>query len=264
MSEYIHGHGSGATKAHARRNVANSAGHVAGVLRPGLRVLDLGSASGTLTRDLAARVAPGEVIGVDASADAVLQAQAEPDRPGNLTFEVGDVYSLGHPARSFDLVHVHQVLHHLPDPVMAIRNLALLVRPGGWLSLREGDYGAAFWYPEATAWESWREAYQLIARAGGTEVDAGRRLVAWLDEAGLAGQATISGSAWTYPGYESAAEVAASWAERLTERRFVDLAAGLGVADQTSLTRTATGLMEWARHPGALFVMPHVEALVRF
>ncbi|MDR1633417.1 MAG: class I SAM-dependent methyltransferase [Bifidobacteriaceae bacterium] len=262
MTQYIHGHGPGATKAHARRNVANSAGHLVEVLEPGMKVLDLGAASGALTRALAARVAPGKVIGVDLSADAVEQAQADPLRPANLVFEVGDVYALPYPAASFDLVHVHQVLHHLADPVVAIRNLAMLVRPGGWLSLREADFGAAFWYPEATAWESWRQAYQLVARGGGTEVDAGRRILAWLDRSGLAGRAKISGSIWTYPGYESAAEVAANWAERLTERRFIDLAAGLGVADETSLIRTAAGLVEWASHPGAMFAMPHVEALV--
>jgi SAM-dependent methyltransferase len=263
MTKYIHGHGPAATRAHAGRTVANSAGHLAGLLRPGMRVLDVGSASGALTRDLAARVAPGEVVGVDSAADAVSLAQADPSRPANLRFEVGDLYALPYPAGSFDLVHVHQVLHHLTDPVAAIRALAPLARPGGWLSLREGDYGAAFWHPEAVAWRSWQECYQLVGRAGGSEVDAGRRLVAWLAGAGLGGRALVSGSLWTYPGFASAAEVAASWAERLTESRFVDLAAGLGVADRESLAATAAGLVEWARQPGALFVMPHIEALIR-
>ncbi|MDR0592229.1 MAG: class I SAM-dependent methyltransferase [Bifidobacteriaceae bacterium] len=263
MGQYIHGHGPGAARAHAGRNVANSAGHLAGVLEPGMRVLDLGSASGALTRDLAAKVAPGEVVGVDLSPDAVRQAQEDPSRPPNLTYEVGDVYALAHRPGSFDLVHVHQVLHHLADPVAAIRALAPLARPGGWLSLREGDFGAAFWHPESTAWRAWQECYQLVARRGGTEVDAGRRLLAYLAEAGLAERAGISGSLWTYPGFESAGEVAASWAERLTERHFIDLAAELGVADEPSLVRTAEGLVEWSRAPGALFVMPHIEALVQ-
>ncbi|MDR1186665.1 MAG: class I SAM-dependent methyltransferase [Bifidobacteriaceae bacterium] len=263
MNQYMHGHGAAAARAHAFRNVANSAPHVADLLEPGLRVLDLGSASGALTKDLAARVAPGEVVGVDISDDAVREAQADPSRPANLSYEVGDVYALPYPDASFDLVHVHQVLHHLADPVAAIRELARVARPGGWLTLREGDYGGAFWYPEATAWRAWQETYQLVARGGGTEVDAGRRLAAWLAGASLPERATFSGSMWTYPGYESAAEIAESWAARLTERRFIDLAVGLGVADEASLIRTAAGLIEWAQLPGALLVMPHVEAVVR-
>jgi hypothetical protein len=67
---------------------------------------------------------------------------------------------------------------------------------------------------------------------------------------------------WTYPGYEPAAEVAASWADRLTERRFIDLASALAVAGESSLIRTAEGLIEWSRQPGAMFVMPHIEAVV--
>ncbi|MDR0627182.1 MAG: class I SAM-dependent methyltransferase [Bifidobacteriaceae bacterium] len=261
MTQYIHGHGPGASRAHAKRNAANSANHILSLLEPGLTVLDVGSASGTLTRDLAAKVAPGRVVGLDLAADAVLAARQDPARPANLSYEVGDVYALPFPAGSFDLVHSHQVLHHLADPVAAIREMARVGRR--YLTLREGDYGGAFWYPAAVAWESWQQTYQLVARGGGTEIDAGRRLVFWLDQAGLADQASFSGSVWTYPGYETAAEIAASWAERLTERRFIDLAAGLGVADETSLIQTATGLIEWARAPGALLAMPHIEAVVR-
>ncbi|MDR1441414.1 MAG: class I SAM-dependent methyltransferase [Bifidobacteriaceae bacterium] len=263
MSEYIHGHGPAAARAHALRNAVNSAGHLVGLLEPGLRVLDLGSASGALTKDLAARVAPGEVLGVDVSPDAVRQAQDDPDRPANLNYETGDVYSLRFADQSFDVVHVHQVLHHLTDPVAAIMALARLVRPGGYLALREGDYGSVFWYPEAAAWRSWQETYQLVARGGGTEVDAGRRLVHWLNEAGLADKASISGSVWTFPGYEPVRDMAASWADRLTERHFVGLAEELGVSDETSLVRTAAGLIEWANRPDAFLAMPHIEAIVR-
>ncbi|MDR1119217.1 MAG: methyltransferase domain-containing protein [Bifidobacteriaceae bacterium] len=290
MSQYIHGHGEAVAKAHASRNVANSAAHLAPHLRPGLRLLDIGSAGGALTRDLAAHVAPGRVVGVDAAADAVRAAQDDPSRPGNLEYQAADAYALPFGDGEFDVVHIHQVLHHLEDPPRALREAARVAGPGGLLSLREGDYGAAWWFPAATAWESWQEAFQLVSRAGGMEVDAGRRLLHWLGQAGLAapgresadgnqgggwtdgiGQADgpkhaeihVSGSVWTYPGFAPAQEIAGSWADRITDRRFADLAEQAGVADLTSLTATAKGLVEWARHPDAFFAMPHVEALVR-
>jgi SAM-dependent methyltransferase len=199
---------------------------------------------------------------VDVAPQAVEGAQAEPDRPANLTFQVADAYALPFPDASFDVVHAHQVLHHLADPPAAIREMLRVARPGGLVALREADYGAAFWYPDATAWRAWQQSYQLLAGGGGTEVDAGRRLPSWLDQAKVAGQVRFSGTLWTYPGFAPAAEIANSWADRLTERRFVDLATGTGVADEASLVRAATGLIEWARHPDAFFAMPHVEAII--
>jgi SAM-dependent methyltransferase len=211
---------------------------------------------------LAARVAPGPVTGIDLAAEAVAAAQVDPARPANLDFQVADVYALPFADGVFDVVHIHQVLHHLADPPAALREAARVARPGGLMALREGDYGAAFWFPASAAWEAWRDAHQRVARAGGTEMDAGRRLLAWLGQAGLAA-AEVSGSIWTYPGFAPAAEIAASWAERLTGQHFADLAEAAGVADAAALRATADGLTAWADQPGAFFAMPHVEALVR-
>ncbi|MDR2347827.1 MAG: methyltransferase domain-containing protein [Bifidobacteriaceae bacterium] len=262
MAHYLHGHGPAVTRAHAGRTVANSAPHLAAILRPRLRVLDVGSAGGALTRDLAARVAPGRVVGVDLSDDAVRAAQADPSRPGNLRFEVADATALPFGDSSFDLVHLHQVLHHLADPVAAIREATRVAGPTGWAALREADFGAVFWHPAATAWEAWQEVMLESGRAEGSALDAGRRLVAWLGEAGLADRATVTGSLWTYPGLAPAAEIAASWADRLVEPRFADHVAAAGIADRTELTATAKGLVEWAARPDAFFAMPHVEALI--
>jgi ubiquinone/menaquinone biosynthesis C-methylase UbiE len=304
----MHGHAESVARAHSGRTVENSAAHLAPHLRPGLRLLDLGSAGGALTRDLGARVAPGKAVGLDLAADAVAAAQADPARPANLEFQVGDVYALPFADGSFDVVHIHQVLHHLERPVAALREAARVTRPDGLLSVREADFGAAFWHPAATAWAAWQETFQLVARAGGSEVDAGRRLVSWLASAGLMDRAgadgesgddargatesgsntgggskddprgapepdgagrsdlpaiALSGSLWTYPGFAPAAEIAASWADRLSEGDFAELAQSLGVADKASLVATAKGLLEWSRRPDAFFGMPHVEALIR-
>ncbi|MDR2454777.1 MAG: hypothetical protein LBD51_09725, partial [Bifidobacteriaceae bacterium] len=73
----------------------------------------------------------------------------------------------------------------------------------------------------------------------------------------------LSGSVWTYPGFAPAGEIAASWAERISQGRFAELAGAFGVADQAALDATAAGLLEWAASPAALFAMPHVQALIR-
>lgn len=208
-------------------------------------------------------MAPGRVTAVDLAPDVVAQAQADPARPSNLEFRVADVTALPFGDAEFDVVHMHQVLHHLSEPLAAIRELARVARPGGIVALREADYGAAFWFPPAPAWQAWRECFQLVGRASGGELDAGRRLRAWLDAAGLTAFAQFSGSLWTYPGLAPASEIAASWADRLTEAHFAGLAAAAGVADESSLAATAKGLIEWGRSPAPFFAIPHVEALIQ-
>src|ERR687886_1235882 len=76
VDTYTHGHADPVLQSHRWRTVENSAGYLAPHLRPGLDVLDVGCGPGTITVDLAARVAPGRVVGLDAAADVVATAEA--------------------------------------------------------------------------------------------------------------------------------------------------------------------------------------------
>ena len=70
----------------------------------------------------------------------------------NLRFEVGDLFALGYPDASFDVVHLHQVLQHLADPVGALVELRRVLRPDGVLAARDSDYGAFTWAPADPCW----------------------------------------------------------------------------------------------------------------
>ena len=65
MDTYTHGHADAVLQSHRRRTAENSAAYLAPHLRPGLDVLDVGCGPGTITVDLAERVAPGRVTGLD-------------------------------------------------------------------------------------------------------------------------------------------------------------------------------------------------------
>ena len=76
----------------------------------------------------------GQVTGIDAAGDVLALARQEADRRGqaNVRFEVGDVYDLGYDDGTFDVVHAHQVLQHLSDPVAALTEMRRVCRPAGW------------------------------------------------------------------------------------------------------------------------------------
>src|SRR6478736_5739487 len=126
---YSHGHHESVLRSHVWRTAENSAGYLLPHLRSGLDLLDLGCGPGTITVDLAARVAPGRVLGIDASANVIEQARAGAD--GAAEFAVGDAYHLDLPDGAFDVVHAHQVLQHLTDPVAAVAEAHRVLRPGG-------------------------------------------------------------------------------------------------------------------------------------
>jgi len=132
---YTHGHHESVLRSHRWRTAENSAAYLLPHLTSHTLILDIGCGPGTITADFADRVPRGHVTGVDAAPDIIEQARALTRGRGNLDFAVGDVYALGYPAGAFDVVHAHQVLQHLGDPVKALREMRRVTRPGGWIVL---------------------------------------------------------------------------------------------------------------------------------
>jgi SAM-dependent methyltransferase len=96
---------------------------------PGMRVLDLACGPGTLTRPLAARVAPdGEVVGVDLAAGMIELARA--GRIPNAKFEVMDIERLEFADASFDAAACGHGLQFVPDLRRALREAHRVLHPG--------------------------------------------------------------------------------------------------------------------------------------
>ena len=94
--EYTHGHHESVLRVHEWRTVENSAGYLLPHLHEGIAILDVGSGPGTISIDLARRVRPGRVIGIDSAADVVERANglAQSEGVTNAEFRVGDAYQL--------------------------------------------------------------------------------------------------------------------------------------------------------------------------
>src|SRR4051794_4767722 len=166
---YVHGHHESVLRSHTWRTVENSAAYLAPHLRPGLDVLDLGSGPGTITVDFAERVAPGTVVGIDASAEIVATASKLGEERGltNVSFRTGNAYALDLPDNSVDMAHAHQVLQHVADPVAVLQEMKRVVKPGGIVAARDVDYGGAIWVPGLRGMAGWLRAYDAGHRGGG-------------------------------------------------------------------------------------------------
>ncbi len=261
---YTHGHRESVLRSHAARTAANSAAYLIPHLHHGLRVLDVGSGPGTITADFACLVAPGEVLGLDRSPEvvAVATALARERHLNNLSFDSGDIYSLDFPDNSCDVVHAHQVLQHLSNPVAALKEMHRVAKPGGVVALREADFHGMSWYPEQPELDEWMDLYQLVARHNQGEPDAGRRLLHWAQAAGLT-DVTPSSSNWLYATAEGCRWLSEDWADRAEKSALAEQAVAYGLADTAGLARIAAGWRAWGAAEDGWFVMPNAEIIAR-
>jgi SAM-dependent methyltransferase len=261
---YTHGHHESVLRSHTWRTAENSSAYLVPHLRPGQRLLDVGSGPGTITADLALLVAPGEVTGVDAAPDVVAQAHEHARGLGidNLHFEVADLFALGFPDASFDVIHVHQVLQHVDDPVAALVELRRVLAPDGVLGARDSDYGAFTWAPDDPLLDRWLELYLAVTARNGHDARIGPRLLGHAHEAGFS-DVTVSSSTWTYADPEARAWWGGLWADRVRYSRFAEQAVEYGLSDSAELERLAEAFLRWAGSDDGVFVITHVEILAR-
>lgn len=259
---YTHGHHDSVLRSHRWRTVDNSAAYLAPHLEPGLDLLDVGCGPGTLTADLARRVAPGRVVGLDAAASVLAEARANTSEQDNVEIVAGDVYRLPADENSYDVVHAHQVLQHLTDPVAALVEMKRVCRPEGVVAVREADYGAMTWWPDLPALADWLDLYQKVARANRAEPDAGRRVAAWAHAAGFE-RIDSTASVWCFASPPEREWWGGLWAERMRESELARQALAYDLADRALLDSIAAGWEEWATAEDGWFAVLHGEILGR-
>jgi SAM-dependent methyltransferase len=258
---YTHGHHDSVLRSHRWRTAENSAGYLLAHLRPGMSLLDVGCGPGTITRDLAGRLAPGMVVGLDASEQVVAEARAlGASGPASLSFEVGSVFDLPFDDGSFDLVHAHQLLQHVGDPVAALAEMRRVCRAGGIVAARDGDYPTMRFFPEEPELDRALTAYGALTRANGANWDAGRRLLQWAHRAGFE-SVVGSGSSWCFATPTDRAWWGDLWAERFTSSALADQLVGKGIASREDLASFAGAWRRWAASPDGWFAILHGEVL---
>ena len=261
-NKYTHGHHPSVLRSHTWRTVANSANYVVPFFTRGASVLDVGCGPGTITIEMAERVAPGRVVGIDASSDVIAKAREGVGDRSNVSFEVANIAALNFPDDTFDIVHAHQVLQHLDDPVAALREMRRLVKRNGVVTVRDADYGAMCWHPEDPLMDRWVDVYSTVARTNRAEPDAGRRLRAWAHEAGFTGIDT-SVDTWCFTSPDDCAWWGGLWADRVQTSSFGFQAESSGLVTRDELNEIAEAWRRWSTHPDAFFSVPNTQLICR-
>ncbi|MGD7705661.1 class I SAM-dependent methyltransferase [Microlunatus sp. Y2014] len=260
MTGYVHGHHESVLASHRIRTAANSAAYLLPHLNPQQSLLDVGSGPGTITVDLARRV--GRVTALEHTETALQLTRDEAARQGvELDHMVGDVHDLDLPDDSFDVVHAHQVLQHVHDPVRALGELRRVCRPGGIVAVRDSDYHGFVWFPADPVLDRWLELYDSAARERGGEPDAGRHLLGWARAAGFT-DVTVTSSTWCWATPESRRQWGDMWAERIRRSAIADQLRERGVADG-ELDEVARAWQRWAAAPDGWMSILHGELLAR-
>jgi SAM-dependent methyltransferase len=152
-------------------------------------VLEAGCGVGAQTVTLAEHSPEARITSIDISESSLAKARARAERAGvtNVEFRQADVFELPFEPETFDHVFVCFLLEHLSWPVTALERLRDLLRPGGTITVIEGDHGSAYFHPDSeAAHDAIRCQVELQAAAGG-DANIGRRVYPLMTEAGLEG-----------------------------------------------------------------------------
>lgn len=152
---------------------------------PGSVVLEAGCGIGSQTLTLARRSPGARFISIDRSAESLDIARHRIAAAGltNVEFRQENIFALPFAPASFDHVFVCFVLEHLGQPREALQILKALIKPGGTITVIEGDHGSTYFHPEsARARAAIQCLIDLQLRAGGNSL-IGRQVYPLLIEA---------------------------------------------------------------------------------
>lgn len=239
------------TKTYDHRTASTSCAYLLPHLHSNSSILDVGCGPGSITSSLAALVPNGNVIGVDQSAGIVAQATASyAHHTSNLTFAVADAESLAQfPDASFDVVHAHQLLMHVSDPVAALKAFRRVCKPGGVVATRDVANMHIDITPRVEAVVELWPLQAAFLRHQGSDIESGSKKEAWARAAGFE----------RFEMRESAMESPTAVNLMVGTNREIFLREG--IATQEQMERYTVGWEEWEKAENRKFAMRAADML---
>jgi len=190
MSSYIHGSDPIEQARLAKLNELINARCIALMpVRPGNRILDVGSGLGQFTHQLAQLAgSKGFCLGIERDQNQLNTAKALSGECHWLEFRLANAEELELQEKewgSFDGAHARFILEHVQRPNSIVQSMFNAVRTGGWTVLADDDHPGMVLFPEPggfqTLWHAYMQSYERL----GNDPNIGRKLVAILYDAGF-------------------------------------------------------------------------------
>lgn len=262
--DYTMGYGEEVLETELRATAENSAAFLLPHLTPGLRLLDFGCGSGSISVGLAEAVAPGEMYGVDMAEGQIELARSIAASQGhdNAVFHVGDVTHLEFEDSFFDVAYCSNVLMHVPDTAAVLSEIKRVLKPGGILACRELICESCFVHPDfAVRRRAW-EVFEDLVRADDGHPQMGKDMKGHIKEAGFVDvQMSASFSIYSHP--EEIASIHRLVTQWFLSPEVSEAAMKYGAASSKLVNDLKVASDRWRGHPGAVFAFAFGEAIAK-
>lgn len=259
---YTIGHEPGALDVMQVRTAERWAAQLLPYLRPGMRVLDCGCGPGSISVGLAKAVHPGELVGVDIEPGQTELASRHAAAAGatNVRFEPADAASLPFPDGSFEAIHAHALLMHVPDPLAALREMWRVLAPGGVIGVSDTIIDG--WYVTGPDEALLTETFALLQQATlgyGGDWNRGKYLGPLLVTAGF--ERVEAGAIYRSPADGGPGASGMLIAGMIDGTRMGSLIVEAGLASRAHLDRIVAAWRRLGDYPDGFFSVAEGEAV---
>jgi ubiquinone/menaquinone biosynthesis C-methylase UbiE len=228
-----------------------------------MHVLDCGCGPGSITVDVAQRIAPGTVVGIDVDAEQVERARRLASERGiaNVRFEVGNVYELPFTDASNDAAYANNVLNHLGDPLRALREMRRVLNADGVVGISDTT-GPLYSTPTNPLLEQLGALYRQVKYYNGAsrEYDA-LQLRQYLSETGFARSIGYALAPQCYGTTEATRHLAEAMVLLVDSEGFRKVALSQGWADAATLDEIIAALRDWGDRPDSFHAALNAAAV---
>ncbi|GCF01627.1 hypothetical protein ZYGM_000569 [Zygosaccharomyces mellis] len=262
QSYYTHGYDAELSKSHKWRTVENSCKHFKNLIKPTDVVLDVGCGPGSITLDLANYVPNGKVVGIEPTRELIDECVRNTNKQTNVEFKLASGYNIPFSDNTFDIVHCHQVLIHLEDPILVLKEMRRVCKPNGIVCCKECDPSMSAVYPEKHI-PALSSYFTKMKEANGrlTDQNMGRKLKTLALRSGFHEQdITFSVDHWCYSTAKDRQLVGERYIERITysKEQFDKFDP---IADEQLRNSFVDGWKKWIMDDEALLVFNHGEVV---